>query len=451
MLKGIEIMEKYRPQIHYSPEKGWINDPNGLVFDGSRYHLFCQKNPDAKHWGPMHWGHAVSDDLLHWQEQPIALRPDEDGMAFSGSAVIDRENVSGLGKDCLIALYTNHNAEKEEESQYIAYSSDYVNFKKYEGNPVISDECFKDFRDPKFFYDKHHNSYHAVLAAGDRVCFYSTKDFLKYEKTGEFSSEVDLGGVWECPDMISFDTEAGTIWVLIVSRGATPGEKGSQTGYFVGTFDGSTFKAFESDVFKLLDDGPDDYAIVSFGGVNDRILSIGWMINWNYPFTERDMPTDPFCGSMTLPRELVLHNISGSYYLSSLPCRETIKHFVESSNDSELKSECFGFSTICHGDVDIILSNDLGEKFCFGVKGDSIYADRSGTDCSCFNDFASHCEVKRKMSVGCMLKMIFDTSSAEIFADDGLTDITMNMFPTKPFTKIECRDNCEPHIFYPKD
>ncbi|MDE6995287.1 MAG: glycoside hydrolase family 32 protein, partial [Lachnospiraceae bacterium] len=171
----------YRPAVHFTPPKNWINDPNGMVYIDGRYHLFYQHYPTAPHWGPMHWGHAVSEDLLHWEHLPIALYPDELGCIFSGSCVYDRENLSGFGtRDTppLLALFTHHSTDESHmEHQSLAYSTDYEHFEKYYGNPVIPNSGQKDFRDPKIFWNPVRKCYSLVLAAGDHVEFYASHDF----------------------------------------------------------------------------------------------------------------------------------------------------------------------------------------------------------------------------------------------------------------------------------
>ena len=147
----------YRPEIHFTAKEGWINDPNGLVYENGNYHLFAQFYPGPV-WGPMHWYHAVSRDLIHWEHLPVAMAPDELGYIYSGSAVIDTDNTSGFGEDGkppMIAMFTHHWEEEgvptnRHEQQSIAWSTDYINFHKYEGNPIIPSNM-PDFRDPKVF------------------------------------------------------------------------------------------------------------------------------------------------------------------------------------------------------------------------------------------------------------------------------------------------------------
>ena len=206
----------FRPEVHYTAEKGWINDPNGLTYVDGTYHLFAQYYPEPRK-GPKHWSHAVSQDLLHWQHLPVALYPDADGAMFSGSAVYDKENTSGFGTKehpPIVAMYTCHG---DTEQQCIAYSTDYVNFAKYTGNPVIPNAEKIDFRDPKVIPNPK-GGWSVVLAAGDRVEFYASENLKEWRKTGEFGPEGNHSqGVWECPDLFPLTIDGEEKWILIVS------------------------------------------------------------------------------------------------------------------------------------------------------------------------------------------------------------------------------------------
>ena len=199
----------YRPKIHFSPEEGWMNDPNGMVYVDGVYHFFYQKYPYDTSWGPMHWGHATSRDLIHWEHQPIALYPDELGFIFSGSAVYDTQNSSEYGTNenpPIIAIYTSHHKDGLEQ-QSIAYSNDKGrHFEKSYLNPVIKNPGISDFRDPKAFWNPVRRCWSLVLAAQDRVFFYASQDMKNWEKTGEFGPEGNhVKGVWECPDLFPIE------------------------------------------------------------------------------------------------------------------------------------------------------------------------------------------------------------------------------------------------------
>ncbi len=312
----------FRPLVHFTPEKNWSNDPNGLLYKDGVWHMYYQYYPDGPVHGPMHWGHAISRDLLHWEYLPIALYPDEIGVIFSGSMVYDENNTSGFGVDettnrglpnpygsvkmPMIAMYTSHaRGVSRVESQSIAYSLDGgIHFEKYYGNPVIPNPGIKDFRDPKAFWNKKKNCWSMVMAASDRCHFYASPDMKNWTKTGEFGPGVNkIPTTWECTDLIPFQTEEGAKWVVSASM-TYPGTHGlAQTQYFVGDFDGDTFVCTQETEEPLyVDFGPDNYAGVTWNGT-DRPVFIAWGVN---PAYANFAPTGEYAGMMTIARELSL-------------------------------------------------------------------------------------------------------------------------------------------------
>jgi fructan beta-fructosidase len=235
--------EAFRPQFHFTPKTAWMNDPNGLVFYEGEYHLFYQHYPDSTVWGPMHWGHAVSTDLIHWEHLPIALYPDSLGYIFSGSAVVDWKNTSGLGsveQPPLVAIFTYHDAAGERagkidyQTQGIAYSLDKGRtWTKYNHNPVLANPGIIDFRDPKVAWNEVSNQWVMTLAVKDHIEFYGSPDLKKWNKLSEFGKSLGAhGGVWECPDLFPLKDEAGnTHWVLFVS--INPGGPQGGLGYTI--------------------------------------------------------------------------------------------------------------------------------------------------------------------------------------------------------------------------
>lgn len=306
--------EPYRPQFHFSPAAHWINDPNGLVYYDGEYHLFYQYHPESTLWGPMHWGHAVSPDLVHWAELPIALYPDEEGMIFSGSAVIDWHNSAGFGREALVAIFTHHRSsgETQRQSQSLAYSLDKGrSWTKYPGNPVLPPtNGMRDFRDPKVFWYGAPADGHWVmcLAAGQLILFYKSPNLIDWEACGGFGfGHGSVEGVWETPDLFELPVEGSdeSRWVLTVgvNRGAPAGGSGQQ--YFVGHFDGETFTSENPKPVALWADyGADFYAAQSWSDApGGQRLLIAWMNNWAYA---RQIPTGVWRGAMTLPRRLSL-------------------------------------------------------------------------------------------------------------------------------------------------
>ena len=299
-------MEQYRPQFHFTPKAHWMNDPNGMVYLNGKYHLFFQYNPDSTVWGPMHWAHAISKDMIHWKEQPISLYPDSLGTIFSGSAVIDKDNTAGFGKNAMVAIFTHHNKKIEDQKtglhqyQSLAYSLDEgKTWTKYKGNPVLPNPGIWDFRDPKVMWHTATGKWIMTLATKDRITFYSSPNLKKWTKESEFGEKLGAhGGVWECPDLFPLELEGKTHWVLLVSINPGGPNGGSATQYFTGDFDGKTFKP-DAEKQKWMDYGTDNYAGVTFSNTGARKVLMGWMNNWNYANV---VPTKAWRGATTLPR-----------------------------------------------------------------------------------------------------------------------------------------------------
>ncbi len=255
--------EKHRSQFHFSPEANWMNDPNGMVFYEDEYHLFYQYYPDSTVWGPMHWGHAISTDLVHWNHLPIALYPDEHGLIFSGSAVVDWNNTSGFGiddKPPLVAIFSYHDMEKEKagdddfQTQGIAYSNDKGRtWTTFKNNPVIKNPGVRDFRDPKVIWHKESKQWVMAVAALDHLMIYSSLDLKKWNLQSEFGKDIgNHDGVWECPDLFPLKSDTGEeYWVLIQNMGTGNPNGGSGTQYFIGQFDGKEF-TMDENFMKLL-------------------------------------------------------------------------------------------------------------------------------------------------------------------------------------------------------
>ncbi|MFF1443160.1 GH32 C-terminal domain-containing protein [Streptomyces sp. NPDC058295] len=248
---NLPYSETYRPQFHFTPEKNWMNDPNGLVYYQGEYHLFYQYNPDGNSWGNMSWGHAVTTDLVHWKELPLALSHDDKEMVFSGSAVIDWTNSTGFGtkkNPPMVAIYTSHLKNGGKQAQSLAYSTDRGRtWTKYRGNPVI-DIGSTEFRDPKVQWHEATKSWLMTvsLSTEHKVRFYSSKNLKDWQFLSDFGPAGATGGVWECPDLfpLAVDGDAGNIkWVLVVNINPGGIAGGSAAQYFIGDFDGRKFTA----------------------------------------------------------------------------------------------------------------------------------------------------------------------------------------------------------------
>jgi sucrose-6-phosphate hydrolase SacC (GH32 family) len=364
--------QSFRPQLSYSPARNWMNDPNGLVYHDGEYHLFYQYNPNGSTWGDMSWGHAVSADLVHWQELPLALTVEKDGqgavtqMFFSGSVVVDEANTNGLGqpgRPAMIALYTSVYPQALEagngksvragtQAQSLAYSLDRGrSWTQYAGNPVIAlppapyiDE-YREFRDPKVFWYEPEHKWVMVLALPNlhKALFYTSRDLLHWDWMSEFGPANAVGGAWECPDLIELPVDGDVSrrkWVLVMSLNPGGPAGGSGTQYFIGKFDGTTFAADPQpqspdagssrepmvttarpgDLVQWLDYGADFYAAVSWNGVpGNRRIMIGWMNNWLYG---QQVPTAPWRSAQSVPRELSLRTLDGRLRLVQQPVAE---------------------------------------------------------------------------------------------------------------------------------
>jgi len=463
--KVYDYSQEHRPQFHFSPEANWMNDPNGMVYHDGEYHLFYQYYPDSTVWGPMHWGHAVSPDLVTWEHLPIALYPDSLGLIFSGSAVIDKGNTSGLGKDGkdpMIAIFTHHNLDMERagesllfQYQSIAYSNDNGRtFTKYEGNPVVENPGIKDFRDPKVIWHEETQNWIMVFAAYDKALFYTSPNLKDWTRSGEFGIPGDKR-LWECPDLFPMKVEGTneTKWVLITSIQKDAPNGGTATSYFIGDFDGKTFIGNNGDQ-KWLDYGKDNYALVTWSNApDDRILSIGWMSNWQYA---QVVPTEKWRSAMTLPRALKLIPFNDGYRLTNQPVVE-LKKLRKATADiqpGKLSDNLNLLEGVEHEGLleleltfrfpidilDIRLSNDLGEYVSFGYigEGDSYFVDRTHAGKSGFSeDFADfHTGPRHSGSEEITLHVFIDHSSIEMFADDGRTVMTEIFFPNEDYDQL---------------
>lgn len=469
----------YRPNVHFTPKEHWMNDPNGMFYLKGVYHLFFQYYPDGNTWGPMHWGHATSKDLVTWEEQPIALAPDDKGYIFSGSAVVDTENTSGFGtKDNppVIAMFTYHDPQKEKDgdlafqSQAIAYSLDQgKTWTKYSANPVIENPGIRDFRDPKMVWDAAHKQWVMVLAAHDETWFYVSKDLKKWTKTFAFGKDLGAhGGVWECPDFFPMSVEGSNEvrWVLIQSLNPGGYNGGSGTQYFVGDFDGTKFtlvdamKKVPAEHTYWLDFGKDNYAGVTFSNIpksDGRTIYVGWMANWEYA---QEVPTKTWRSAMTLPRELKLFDENGTYRLRSQPVKELYSfasaNLNEKSNYEEIKnkklliskeacdlSKCVATFTI----PEVKKSQTYGfeltsaeDTLKFGFEGlkNRFFLDRSHMPNAQFHPkFAEDISYAPRLSNSETLQVtiVLDKTSIEIFYDNGETVMTEIFFPKYPLTQ----------------
>lgn len=455
--------ESYRPQFHFAPQKNWVNDPNGLVFNNGVYHLFFQYNPFGSKWGHMSWGHAISKDLMHWKEQPVAIPEFTNAdsittMIFSGSAVVDSFNSSDFaeqkGQVPLVAIYTSNVVKKENQlaqNQSIAYSLDEgVIWKQYSGNPVL-DIGSKEFRDPKVFWYAPDKKWIMVVSKATihKVQFYESANLKKWKLLSEFGNIGNTDKVWECPDIYQLSVEGTNEkkWVLSLSAG---GQKKDELAmqYFVGDFDGKKFSADPLSYPLYLDHGQDFYAGITYNNIpaaDGRRIMIGWASSWNYA---RDIPTgNVWRGIYAIPRELHLRKETNQYFLIQQPVREydSLRKETFSINNQEADSTFDipfkGTSYEIEAVIEPRKAKIAGLKILkTGNEETSIYYDsesrqllldrtKSG-DTSFSKKFSSIEKASVAMDGGLIkLRIVVDKCIVEVFANDGQTTITDLVFP----------------------
>ena len=429
--------EPFRSVYHHSPAQNWMNDPNGMFYDDATqlWHLYYQHNPFGATWGPMHWAHATSTDLIHWEQHPIALAPDSLGTIFSGSIVIDRNNTAGFGENAIVAIYTQ--SEICGQHQSIAYSLDGgMTFTKYEGNPVLKGDI-ADFRDPKVFWDEQTNRWMMILACQQEVRFYSSLNLRDWTYESSFGANYgEHSGVWECPDLIRL----GDHWVLLLNINPGGPFGGSATQYFVGNWDGKTFTCIDMpEETKWLDYGKDHYATVTWHNAPEgRTVAIGWMSNWQYA---NQLPTVAFRSQNTIARDLYLYcDDAGEFRVGVVPSPESLA--LKGNQTSRLGDAAVVELTLSGEESSVItLSNEKGEKvvMTLDVHAQTFSMDRTASgDCSFSQDFAAHTVAPLfvKQAVN-RVTLFIDHCSIEAFDANGYWAITNLVFHTQPYHQIK--------------
>ena len=487
----------YRPSYHFTPLYGWMNDPNGMVYKDGEYHLYFQYNPYGSKWGNMHWGHAVSKDLVHWEHLDPAIARDPVGHIFSGSSVIDKKNTAGFGKNAIIAIYTN-NSVNHDEVQCLAYSNDNGRtFTKYEGNPVLTPfDGLKDFRDPKVFWYEKGKCWYMIVSADKEMRLYKSKNLKKWNYVSAFGKGIGQQPCqYECPDFFQLPVNGDKKkmkWVMTMNINPGCWFGGSATEYFVGDFDGKNFTCPDAHDVKWLDWGKDHYATVTFSNTGDRVLGITWMSNWQYanltPFKQNR-------GANGLPRELKLYEKNGKYYISEdvapevYALRKDTKNVADTSVADEkmlagVAANMEGAFEIeadvtpdANGIAGIEISNNKRERtmIYFDMKQGKVVMDRTESGLSDFgkqsvphdielawdkqlaaegkqparitnsinykNDFAlatwaplSLCEDGKKTY---HVDIFVDKSSVELFVDGGRIAMTNLVFPVAPYENVK--------------
>ena len=421
--------EPFRSVYHHSPAANWMNDPNGMFYDESAgiWHLYYQHNPFGCTWGPMHWAHATSTDLLTWEEHPIVLYPDSIGTIFSGSAVIDKNNTAGFGENAIVAIFTQ--SERIGQHQSIAYSTDGgYTFTKYEGNPVLMGDI-ADFRDPKVTWDGDH--WLMTLACQQEIRFYASPDLKNWEYLSSFGKDLGAhGGVWECPELLHI----GDKYVLLVSINPGGPFGGSATQYFIGDWDGKTFTPFPSgegrgEAVPWLDYGKDNYSTFTFHNSP---------ANWQYAEV---VPTVAFRSQNTIARDLFLFtDDEGEYRLGSVPSPESLALRGE---ETKYLPDAGIVELTLDGSQDalITLSNDKGEKvvMTLDVHRRTFSMDRTASgDCSFSHDFAARTVAPLFVKRDTYKVLLFiDHCSIEAFDAEGAWSMTNLVFPSEPYNHLD--------------
>ena len=436
--------EKFRSIYHHTPVYGWMNDPNGMFYKDGVWHLYYQYNPYGSQWENMTWAHSTSTDLIHWKNHGEVIQPDALGTIFSGSSVVDKENTAGFGKDAVVAFYTSAGAA---QTQSIAYSTDNgETFKKYVNNPILTSDV-PDFRDPNVFWNEDVKQWNLILAAGQQMNIYSSKNLKDWKFESSFGEGYgNHGGVWECPDLLKM----GDKWVLICNINPGGPFGGSATQYFVGSFDGHKFTCeSKPEVTKWMDYGKDHYATVSFSNAPDgRIVVLPWMSNWQYA---NQVPTQQFRSANGLPRDLGLYIYNGEDYVSVKPSPEVFAAF-EKKPSGRLQPAAYIEVTNIKSNASIVLSNDKGERVTMVYDGKNATFSMDRTE-SGVTDFHSDFKAKTVAPTNGVIKsmqIFIDRCSIEAFDTEGKVAMTNLVFPSKPYDKIIVK-GCKVKIYELKD
>ncbi|HTM37460.1 MAG TPA: glycoside hydrolase family 32 protein [Terriglobales bacterium] len=449
--------ELYRPQVHFSPRMHWTNDPNGLVFFEGEYHLFFQYNPFGDEWGHMSWGHAVSRDLLHWRELAVAI-PEHDGeMVFTGSVVVDK-NTSGLcgtQVECLVAVYTGHRSTPEltRQTQNLAYSLDHGRtWTRYRRNPVI-DLGMADFRDPSVFWDEPLKGWVMAVALPKlhKVRFYTSRDLKRWTELSDFGPAGEVGGVWECPDLLHIPAGDGVGGMWMLKVGLNPGalQGGSGEQYFLGDFDGRHFTpSSEPGWHGWTNYGKDDYCAISFNHLPARAqpVLLGWMNNWQYA---SKLPTSPWRGQMSLPRRLALLRDKDGLTAKQTPVVAGLRE----GKPGDPFSGASGSKVPLEAPFEMELNFVPGEEKLFGIRlrtgeqewteigfdreKQQFFMDRTKSGAILAEGFAARTTAPLAPGRPFDLRLVVDRSSIEAYAQDGTIAMTNLIFPPSGHTRVE--------------
>ena len=434
-----ENRERFRPVYHHTPRYGWMNDPNGMFYKDGVYHLYYQWNPYGSQWENMTWGHSTSKDLIHWEAQPTAIEPDALGAIFSGSCVVVKRGTSSeeggtIKENDVVAFYTS--AGKSQVQSMAVSKDNGQTFEKYTGNPVlVSTE--EDFRDPKAFWNEDIKRWNLVLAVGQEMRIYSSKDLKEWQYESSFGLELGChDGVWECPDLMRMpvrDTDKQK-WMLICNINPGGPFGGSATQYFIGQFDGHKFTCEHSDT-RWMDYGKDHYATVTFDNAPEgRKIALAWMSNWQYA---NQVPTKQFRSANSVPRDLDLFEYNGQTYCGVTPSKELLA--LRGKTISKPTEACEVVVDL-KGSMELVLSNDLGEQVVMQYDADqrTFSMDRTRTYAS-FSEAFPCKTVAPVYGNMTQLRIFVDHCSIEAFDVEGRMAMTNLVFPSKPYNNIKVK------------
>ena len=438
-------VEKHRPLYHHTPQYGWMNDPNGMFYKDGVWHLCYQYNPYGSQWENLSWGHSTSTDLINWKAEPTALEPDALGMMFSGCCVVDKNNTAGFGKNAIVALYTTAGAR---QTQSLAYSTDGgKTFTKYADNPIITSNV-PDFRDPHVFWNEEAGFWNMILAAGQQMSIYSSKDLKEWKHESDFGAEYgNHGGVWECPDLMKMNVKGTNKdkWMLICNINPGGPFGGSATQYFIGQFDGHKFTCEdEPSETKWMDYGKDHYATITFDNAPEgRHVGIAWMSNWQYA---NQVPTKQYRSANSIVRDFGLFEYKGETYCSITPAKEMLA--ARGARVSQPTEACEIVVTV-KGDAQIILRNAKGERvvMTYDDEEETFDMDRRRSGNSSFSDAFPVATSSPTYGKVRQLRIFVDRCSVEAFDGDGKMCMTNLVFPSTPYDKIIVKGKAKAAIY----
>ena len=438
-------VEKHRPLYHHTPQYGWMNDPNGMFYKDGVWHLCYQFNPYGSQWENLSWGHSTSTDLINWKTEPTALEPDALGMMFSGCCVVDKNNTAGFGKDAIVALYTTAGAR---QTQSLAYSTDGgKTFTKYADNPIITSNV-PDFRDPHVFWNAEAGFWNMILAAGQQMSIYSSKDLKEWKHESDFGAEYgNHGGVWECPDLMKMNVKGTNKdkWMLICNINPGGPFGGSATQYFIGQFDGHKFTCEdEPSETKWMDYGKDHYATITFDNAPEgRHVGIAWMSNWQYA---NQVPTKQYRSANSIVRDFGLFEYKGETYCSITPAKEMLA--ARGARVSQPTEACEIVVTV-KGDAQITLRNVKGERvvMTYDDEEETFDMDRRRSGNISFSDAFPVATSSPTYGKVRQLRIFVDRCSVEAFDGDGKMCMTNLVFPSTPYDKIIVKGKAKAAIY----